>query len=69
MIAPLSLLLLAATSSLAASPTIQERAVASLDATAFAEAQPRDNTATRAFSAVPILVCPIHSLDRSFPNK
>jgi len=63
MIASLSLFLLAATGSLAASPTIQERAVASLDAAAFAEAQPRDNTATRAFSAVPILTSTGQCLD------
>lgn len=36
------------------SPTVEPRAVASLNAAAFAEAQVRDDTATRAFSAAEI---------------
>lgn len=39
-----------------ASPTVRKRVVASLDQAAFEEAQRRDDTATRAFSSVPITV-------------
>ncbi|EDN92833.1 hypothetical protein SS1G_08698 [Sclerotinia sclerotiorum 1980 UF-70] len=38
------------------SPTFRKRVVTSLDQTAFEEAQQRDETATRAFSSVPITV-------------
>lgn len=40
-----------------ATPTTWPRAVPSLDAAAFAEAQQRDDTATRAFSNTQIKVC------------
>lgn len=39
-----------------ASPAFRKRVVASLDQTAFEEAQQRDDTATRAFTSVPIIV-------------
>ena len=48
--------LLGTASLVAARPAIEARTVTSLDQAAVAEAQPRDDTATRAFSGVPIKV-------------
>ena len=48
--------LLGAASIVAARPVVEARTVTSLDQAATAEAQQRDNTATRAFSGVPIKV-------------
>ena len=56
MIVPLSFLLLAATSLTTASPAVIRRAVQKLNQEAFAEAQQRDDTATRAFSNTAIKV-------------
>ena len=50
------LLLLTATL-VASLPIFQERTVTSLNQAAFEEAQQRDDTATRAFSSIPIKVC------------
>lgn len=50
-------LLLGTASIVAARPVIEARTVTSLDQAATAEAQQRDDTATRAFSGVPIKVC------------
>lgn len=57
MIAILSVLLLAATALTSASPASLKRAVQELNQAAFEEAQQRDDTATRAFSATAIKVC------------
>lgn len=54
MIAILSVLLLAATALTSASPASLKRAVQELNQAAFEEAQQRDDTATRAFSATAI---------------
>ena len=56
MIAPLSILLLAAAASISASPAFTSRAVQKLNEAAFDEAQQRDGTATRAFSNTAIKV-------------
>jgi hypothetical protein len=48
---------LATAALISASPIVQQRTVPALNADAFAEAQVRDNTATRAFSSVEIQVC------------
>ena len=57
MIPVVSALLLGAASCVAALPVENgKRDVAALDQAAFAEAQVRDDTATRAFSSVPITV-------------
>ena len=53
-----------------AGPTItplQRRNVTSLDQAAFQEAQQRDDTATRAFSSIPIKVSKTHLLPNSLP--
>lgn len=58
MIAQFSALLLgAATLSSALPAAVEMRVVTALNQAAFEEAQQRDNTATRAFSAVEIKVC------------
>lgn len=62
MIASFSALLLGAAALTAALPTndpitLEARNVTSLNQGAFEEAQQRDATATRVFSAVPIKVC------------
>ena len=62
MITPFSALLLASAAVTSALPGVERRVVTSLNQAAFAEAQQRDDTATRAFSAIPIKVC---SLKRS----
>ena len=49
-------LVLAAASFIDALPVAEKRAVTTLDQVAFEEAQRRDDTATRAFSSVPIKV-------------
>ncbi|RFU35045.1 hypothetical protein B7463_g1308, partial [Scytalidium lignicola] len=55
MIVPLTTLLLSAAAGTYAAPfLLEERNVTSLDQQAFEEAQQRDDTATRAFSSVPI---------------
>lgn len=56
------LLLLEATVSLAAPVSLGRRVTTgvTLDPAAVAEAQVRDDTATRAFSATSITVCPAH---------
>lgn len=57
MLVPLISGLLAAAAITTALPgTIQQRTVTSLDQAAFDEAHTRDDTATRAFSSVPIKV-------------
>ena len=48
--------LLGAASFAAARPLVEKRTVTQLDQAATAEAQQRDDTATRAFSSVPIKV-------------
>ena len=57
MIAPLSALLLGAAALTSAAPVVEKRVVTALNQQAFAEAQQRDNTATRALSSVEIKVC------------
>ena len=57
MISPIYTLLLGSASLVAAYPVIEKRVVTALDQAAFEEAQQRDDTATRAFSSVPIKVC------------
>lgn len=57
MIVPFSILLVAASALTSASPAVVRRAVQKLDQAAFAEAQKKDDTATRAFSATAIKVC------------
>jgi hypothetical protein len=57
MIATLYAILLGAAGLASALPTVDKRVVPSLNAAAFAQAQQRDATATRAFSAVQIKVC------------
>ncbi|KAK5061588.1 hypothetical protein LTR84_008132 [Exophiala bonariae] len=54
MISPILTLLLGTASLVAAHPVAEKRAVTQLDQAAFEEAQQRDDTATRAFSSVPI---------------
>ncbi|KIV85023.1 hypothetical protein PV11_00761 [Exophiala sideris] len=54
MISPLSAVLLGTATFVAAHPMIEKRNVTALNQAAFEEAQQRDNTATRAFSSVPI---------------
>ena len=56
MLVTLSTFLIYATTFAVATPTAVRRAVASLNAAAFAEAQQRDETATRAFSSTEIKV-------------
>jgi hypothetical protein len=51
--------LLASAALASASPVVHTRAVTSLDQAALAEAQPRDDTATRAASNINIKVCPV----------
>ena len=51
MLAFVHVLLLGAAALASPTPTIAEREQPSLNAAAFAEAQPRDNTATRAVTA------------------
>lgn len=58
MISPILTFLLGTASLVAANPVTDKRAVTQLNQAAFEEAQQRDNTATRAFSSVPIKVCP-----------
>ncbi|RAL63642.1 hypothetical protein DID88_003685 [Monilinia fructigena] len=58
----LSLLVLLLVTRTFASPTFRKRVVTSLDQAAFAEAQGRDDTATRAFSSVPITTSSGHCL-------
>lgn len=58
MIVTISALLTYAATFAVATPTAEPRAVASLNAEAFQEAQQRDDTATRAFSSTEIIVCP-----------
>jgi hypothetical protein len=57
MISPILTLLLGTASLVAAHPVAEKRAVTQLNQAAFEEAQQRDDTATRAFSSVPIKVC------------
>jgi hypothetical protein len=57
MIAPLYAILLGAAGLASALPAVEKRTVTALNTAAFNEAQQRDNTATRAFSAVQIKVC------------
>lgn len=57
MIAPLSALLFGAATLASAIPVIERRVVQELNQAAFAEAQQRDDTATRAFSSTEIKVC------------
>jgi hypothetical protein len=52
--------LLGAASLVASRPVIEHRAVTQLDQAATEEAQQRDDTATRAFSSVPIKVYTTH---------
>jgi len=54
MIAPLYAILLGAPGLVSGLPTVDRRTVTSLNEAAFEQAQQRDNTATRAFSAVQI---------------
>lgn len=56
MIASLSALLFSAVSLTSAIPVLERRVVQALDQAAFAEAQQRDDTATRAFSDTEIKV-------------
>jgi hypothetical protein len=56
MIAPLYAILLGAAGLASALPTVEKRVVSALNTAAFNEAQQRDATATRAFSAVQIKV-------------
>jgi len=56
MIAPLYAILLGAAGLVSGLPAVDKRSVTSLNEAAFQEAQQRDNTATRAFSAVQIKV-------------
>jgi hypothetical protein len=57
MIAPISIVLLAAAALTSASPARVRRAVQELNQAAFEEAHQRDQTATRAFSDTAIKVC------------
>lgn len=56
MIAPLYAVLLGAAGLVSGLPAVDKRTVTALNTAAFEEAQQRDNTATRAFSAVQIHV-------------
>jgi hypothetical protein len=56
MIAPLYAILLGAAGLVSGLPTVDKRTVTSLNEAAFEQAQQRDDTATRAFSAVQIKV-------------
>jgi hypothetical protein len=56
MIASLSALLLGAASIASTLPVVEKRTVTALNQAAFEEAQQRDDTATRAFSSIPIKV-------------
>lgn len=56
MIAPLSILLVGAAALASAIPVVEKRVVQALDQESFAEAQKRDDTATRAFSSTAIKV-------------
>ena len=57
MLSKFASLLLGAVTLSSAFPMAGKRAVTALNEAAFEEAQPRDNTATRALSAVEIQVC------------
>jgi hypothetical protein len=57
MIALIYAALLGGTSLVTGLPVAEKRTVTALDQAAFEEAQQRDDTATRAFSSVPITVC------------
>ncbi|KAI9839108.1 MAG: hypothetical protein M1838_004393 [Thelocarpon superellum] len=54
MLVTISTILLASVAITSARPHFSKRDVTSLNQAAFAEAHPRDNTATRAFSSIPI---------------
>lgn len=58
MITQISALLCGAATLTSAIPVVERRAVQELNQAAFAEAQQRDDTATRAFSSTEIKVCP-----------
>lgn len=58
MITQISALLVGAATLTSAIPVVERRAVQELNQAAFAEAQQRDDTATRAFSSTEIKVCP-----------
>lgn len=56
MVSSIYAFILGTASLVTALPVAEKRTVASLDQAAFAEAQQRDDTATRAFSSIPIKV-------------
>lgn len=63
MVATFSAFVLAAVTLASALPVIEKRVVQQLDQAAFAEAHPRDDGATRAFSSVQIKVRQIKRKD------